>query len=192
LLVRLRGEPEGLLPAVVREIVRVDPSVTISEQLPLSRKLQNRYAPVTLAMVVLTFAGGLTLLLTAIGLYGALAVAVGQRTREIGIRMALGARPIGILGLILREGMAVTIFGIVAVSVPPVCLQTCCRPMFLGCRRTTHSPSLRRCCSSFAWRLALALYPPRAQPKSIRSWHCDRSNPHSIRVTAVAPAMLPA
>ena len=99
---------------MVREIVRVDPSVTISEQLPLSRKLQNRYAPVTLAMVVLTFAGGLTLLLTAIGLYGALAVAVGQRTREIGIRMALGARPIGILSLILREGMAVTIFGIVA------------------------------------------------------------------------------
>ena len=114
LLVRLRGEPEGLLPALVREIVRVDPNVVISEQLPLSRKLQNRYSPVTLAMVVLTFAGGLTLLLTAIGLYGALAVAVGQQTREIGIRMALGARPIGILSLILREGMAVTIFGIVA------------------------------------------------------------------------------
>jgi ABC-type antimicrobial peptide transport system permease subunit len=96
----------------VREIIRVDPNVAISEQLPLSRWLQNLYAPVTLAMVVLTFAGGLTLLLTAIGLYGALAVTVGQRTREIGIRMALGARPIGILRLILREGMAVTIFGI--------------------------------------------------------------------------------
>jgi putative ABC transport system permease protein len=112
LLVRLKGEPERLLPSLVREIVGVDPSVAISEQLPMSRLLQNMYAPVTLAMVVLTFTGGLTLLLTAIGLYGALAVAVGQRTREIGIRMALGARPIGILSLILREGMAVTIFGI--------------------------------------------------------------------------------
>ena len=112
LLVRLQGKPERLLPSLVREIVSVDPNVAISEQLPLSRLLQNLYAPVTLAMIVLTFIGGLTLLLTAIGLYGALAVAVGQRTREIGIRMALGARPIGILSLILREGMAVTIFGI--------------------------------------------------------------------------------
>jgi hypothetical protein len=114
LLIRLRGEPERLLPALVSEIARVDRNVAISEQLPLSRKLENRYAAVTLTMVVLTFAGGLTLLLTAIGLYGALAVAVGQRTREIGIRMALGARPAGILSLILREGMAVTIVGLVA------------------------------------------------------------------------------
>ena len=114
LLVRLRGEPERLLPSLVREIVGVDPNVAISEQLPLSRLLQNLYAPVTLAMVLLTFTGGLTLLLTAIGLYGTLAVAVGQRTREIGVRMALGARPAGILSLILREGMAVTLFGIAA------------------------------------------------------------------------------
>jgi len=111
-LVRLRGEPERLLPSLVREIVGVDPNVAISEQLPLSRLIENTYAPVTLAMVVLTFTGGLTLLLTAIGLYGALAVAVGQRTREIGIRIALGARPMGVLSLILREGMAVTVFGI--------------------------------------------------------------------------------
>ena len=114
LLVRLRGEPERLLPSLVSEIVGVDPNVAIAEQLPLSRMLQNQYAPVTLAMVVLSFAGGMTLLLTAIGLYGALAVAVGQRTREIGIRMALGARPISILSLILREWVAVTIFGIAA------------------------------------------------------------------------------
>jgi putative ABC transport system permease protein len=131
LLVRLRGEPERLLPSLVREIVRVDPTVAISEQLPMSRLLQNMYAPVTLTMVVLTFTGGLTLLLTAIGLYGALAVAVGQRTREIGIRMALGARPVGILRLILREGLAVTIFGI-AIGVAAATVLTDLLTAYLG------------------------------------------------------------
>ncbi len=113
-LVKLRGDPEQLLPTLVREIASVDPNVAVGQRIALSRWLENVYAPVTLGMVVLTFVGGLTLLLTAIGLYGALAVAVGQRTREIGIRMALGARPIGILGSILREGMAVTIAGMIA------------------------------------------------------------------------------
>jgi ABC-type antimicrobial peptide transport system permease subunit len=86
--------------------------MAIGQQSTLTSVLENTYAPVTLTMMVLTFTAGLTLLLTAIGLYGALALAVGQRTREIGIRMALGARPAGILGLILREGVAVTIGGI--------------------------------------------------------------------------------
>jgi putative ABC transport system permease protein len=112
LLVRLRGDAERLLPTLVREIAAVDPNMAIGQQAPLTSVIENTYAAVTLAMMVLTFTAGLTLLLTAIGLYGALALAVGQRTREIGIRMALGARPAGILGLILREGVAVTICGL--------------------------------------------------------------------------------
>jgi predicted permease len=112
LLMRLRGDAERLLPGVVREIAAVDPNMAIGQQSTLTSVLENTYAPVTLTMMVLTFTAGLTLLLTAIGLYGALALAVGQRTREIGIRMALGARPAGILGLILREGVAVTLGGI--------------------------------------------------------------------------------
>jgi putative ABC transport system permease protein len=63
-------------------------------------------------MRVVGYAGGLGLLLTAIVLYGVLALAVGQRTREIGVRIALGARVPSILSLLLREGIVLALAGL--------------------------------------------------------------------------------
>jgi ABC-type antimicrobial peptide transport system permease subunit len=63
-------------------------------------------------MGALSFAGALALLLTTLGLYGVVALWVGQRTREIGIRFALGARPAGIGALVLREGLRLVVIGL--------------------------------------------------------------------------------
>ena len=112
MLVRVKTDSRSMLELLRQEIVAVDPNVAITEALPLSSLIENMYAEVPLAMRVVGYASGLGLLLTAIGLYGALALAVGQRTREIGVRMALGARVPSILGLILREGIAIALAGL--------------------------------------------------------------------------------
>ena len=112
MLVRVKGDAGTVLPLLRQEIVAVDPNVAISEALSLSGLIENMYAEVPLAMRVVGSAGGMGLLLTAIGLYGVLAQAVGQRTREIGVRMALGARVPAILGLILRDGVALALAGL--------------------------------------------------------------------------------
>jgi putative ABC transport system permease protein len=102
-----------MLPRIRRTIAAIDPDVPVSEALPLAARLDTFFAAVRTARAFLVTFGALALVLSTIGLYGALAFAVGQRTREIAIRMALGAARLDLGRLILQRGAAIVLLGVV-------------------------------------------------------------------------------
>jgi putative ABC transport system permease protein len=111
LAVRVRGDPARALPMLQREIGRVDPLVPISETLTLRRQIAASYADVRLGGTVLAATALVALFLTAIGLYGVVAFLVARRTREIGIRLAVGAMPHSVVRLFVHQGLRPVLIG---------------------------------------------------------------------------------
>ena len=112
MMVRVDREPRQMLPLLRREVRAVDPEVAIAAERVFADMLRDSFGPVTLAMGVLSCASGLALFLSAMGLYGVLAVAIAQRRREIAIRMALGATASGVVARVVQDGARLTLTGL--------------------------------------------------------------------------------
>jgi predicted permease len=115
--VRARGDAASLGPAIRQVAARVDPNLPIFDMKPMTAVVDESLFVERLVAALSVAFGALATLLAAIGLYGVMSYSVARRTREIGIRMALGAEGGSVLWLVLREVGVMVIFG-VAIGLP--------------------------------------------------------------------------
>jgi putative ABC transport system permease protein len=111
-VVQVDGDPNRVLPAVRQKVHELDRQLPLSNVRTMDEWVSNNAAQPRLNAQLLVIFAAVALAIAVIGIYGVLAYSVTQRTREIGVRMALGAQPGGVVTLIVREGMIVGLIGI--------------------------------------------------------------------------------
>jgi putative ABC transport system permease protein len=112
ILIRAKGDPQGLVSAVREAVQSVDPNLPVFNIRTVESQLSNELVTQRLSVVLVSLFSILALLLAAVGLYGVLAYSIAQRTREIGIRIALGAETGSILRLVVRQGLIIVGVGL--------------------------------------------------------------------------------
>ena len=112
MMVRSRRDPAPLTTAIRLAVRGVDPRLPIYEVEPMAQVVSDSYGPKRIATVLLGFFAGVALLLSVLGLYATAAYAVAHRTREVGVRMALGADRLAILRLIVGRGVTLAAAGV--------------------------------------------------------------------------------
>ena len=132
IVVRTEGQPEAAISAVRRKIHDIDSELPVSNVRTMDEWVSNNAAQPRLNAALLGVFAGVALLIAAIGVYGVLAYSVNQRTREIGLRMALGAQQSGVVRWIVGQGMLVAGAGIAVGLVGAVALSRALAALLFG------------------------------------------------------------
>jgi predicted permease len=167
LAVRVAEDPALALPAIHRLIQSLDPNVPIGEDMCMSEQVNLVYMPVLLARSVMAFCGVLALCLSGMGLYSILAFAVRTRTREIGIRIALGARREDVLRLVVGQGTKLALMGLVTGSVAALISTRLMASLLFGVKTTDPATYISATVLLFLVAFAACYYPAR------RAMHVD-------------------
>jgi predicted permease len=132
LVIRTSGDPYDVLPAVKSVVMRVLPDVPLRNVSTMDEPFARRIAQRRLNMLLLGLFGLLGLVISTVGLYGIMAYVVSQRTREIGVRMALGATQSKVVGMVLSNACALVVAGLVIGGVGAWYLSAMARAFLFG------------------------------------------------------------
>ena len=112
-ILRTSGNPTGIASAVRSAVAEMDPSKPAGNLQTVEQNLRDQVSGERVYMLLLTVFGAIAALLAAVGIYGVMAYAVQQRTREIGIRMALGATSSSVMTLVVRQALILVFIGLI-------------------------------------------------------------------------------
>ncbi len=111
-VVRTRSDPAGLVPLIRREVESIDPDVPVSSVGTMESHVSRAMAPTRFFLALVGTFAAVALVLASLGLYGVISYSVRQRTREIGVRVAFGARDVDVLRLVLGQGLGLALGGV--------------------------------------------------------------------------------
>jgi putative ABC transport system permease protein len=112
LVVRTKSEPDSVTALLRNEVAAIDPDQPLSSVLTMQQRISESVAPRRFNMFLLSLFAGLAVLLASVGIYGIMAFSITQRTHEIGVRIALGARASDVFRMVLRNGFSLAVIGV--------------------------------------------------------------------------------
>jgi predicted permease len=147
LFARTKGDPQQLLAQMRRILLDLEPNLVFLDNQTMQAQVTTMLLPVLAGMTLASVAGLIALSLATLGLYGVVAYSVARRTREIGVRMALGADRARVVRLVLRQGLGLALFAVGAGSLLAAVLSRSLAGVLFGVQAT----------DAAAWGVAVAL-----------------------------------